>query len=77
MRKTARINDFAARLALGFFFVLEAAAPGCADGGGDAMEKACHTDQDCPEPARQTCVRQWGICVGQTNELGAIDAGTD
>ncbi len=79
MRKTARISKCIRRLAGDAACLLLTAAllGACAGNEGDALEKACRTDEDCPDPARQTCIRTWGICAGQTNDLGTIDATVD
>jgi hypothetical protein len=50
-----------------------ASMPGCTDAPGDALDEGCQTHADCPNPARQRCVPEWGLCVGQTNELGELE----
>ena len=73
MKKTARTSSL---LFLTFFLFF--GAPGCTGEEESVLDQACETSADCPNPARQRCVPEWGVCVGQTNELGDLsdpDAG--
>ncbi len=71
MKKTARTSSLGPLLAC--LLVGLATAPGCTGEPGDALEEGCETHADCPNPARQRCVIEWGLCVGQTNELGELE----
>ncbi len=70
MKRTARINRLLSTAALA---ALVLSAPACTGEPGGALDEACETHADCPNPARQRCVPEWGVCVGQTNELGELD----
>ncbi len=78
MRKTAVNSRFSPVFLLLVFvlFLVPAGFSACMEEPGGSLDEACQKDQDCPNPARQRCVVEWGICVGQTNELGDLDAGT-
>lgn len=78
MRKTAKTNrPFLFKAVGASMCIVAVLLTGCASDSQDALKTACRTDQDCPNPAVQKCVTTWGICVGQTNALGPIDAGVD
>jgi hypothetical protein len=75
MKKTARMSRrfFSAAAALGFIALAGVFASGCTGEEGSSLGTSCQTHADCPNPARQRCVPEWGVCVGQTNELGELD----
>jgi len=82
MKKIARISSrllLAAAVLCGAG-ILGAASFACTGEEGSSLGEGCTTHADCPNPARQRCVPEWGVCVGQTNELGELedlDAGVD
>lgn len=48
---------------------------GCTD--ADSVEQGCKTRQDCPQPDRQICQVETGVCVGFTSPPGQVDGGDD
>jgi len=48
---------------------------GCTD--ADSVEEGCKTRQDCPQPDRQICQVETGVCVGFTSPPGQVDGGDD
>ncbi|PKN44974.1 MAG: hypothetical protein CVU59_10330 [Deltaproteobacteria bacterium HGW-Deltaproteobacteria-17] len=75
MKKTVRRSRRLLRAALPLALFALAGFPLCACTGeeGSSLGTACQSHADCPNPARQRCVPEWGVCVGQTNELGDLD----
>jgi len=41
----------------------------------DSVEQGCKTRQDCPQPDRQVCQVETGVCVGFTSPPGQVDGG--
>ena len=41
----------------------------------DSVERGCKTRQDCPQPDRQICQVETGVCVGFTSPPGQVDGG--
>jgi len=70
MKRTARISSLLSAAGLA---ALVMCVPACTGEPGSALDEGCETHADCPNPARQRCVPEWGVCVGQTNELGELD----
>ena len=60
-------------LLLGLLAVL--GLTGC--GEADSVEKGCQTRQDCPQPDRQICQVETGVCVGFSSPPGQVDGGDD
>jgi len=48
---------------------------GCTD--ADSVEQGCKTRADCPQPDRQICQVETGVCVGFTSPPGQVDGGDD
>ena len=48
---------------------------GCTE--ADSVEEGCRTRQDCPQPDRQICQVETGVCVGFTSPPGQVDGGDD
>ena len=46
---------------------------GCTE--ADSVEEGCKTRQDCPQPDRQICQIETGVCVGFTSPPGQVDGG--
>jgi hypothetical protein len=65
MRKIAKTSSgFHGLVVLGLC-ILAALLARCAPESQDALEKACRTAHESPEPDRQRCIETWGICVGR------------
>jgi len=74
MKPIARISSLLLIVALASLGVLMSS---CSGEEGSSLGESCQSHADCPNPARQRCVPEWGVCVGQTNELGELDAAVD
>lgn len=46
---------------------------GCTE--ADSVEQGCKTREDCPQPDRQICQVETGVCVGFTSPGGQVDGG--
>jgi len=51
------------------------ALAGCTE--ADSVEQGCKTRDDCPQPDRQICQIETGVCVGFTSPPGQVDGGDD